>query len=425
MNKWISTDPIREIMYKKNLLIIYFFILNVGFAQLPYSEIASEKSKSEQNAMVKMVDSLGYKYYGVTDSIMDQKLNNKFHSSKLKLLLVGMYEMSETITQSISQNRTRKKLNIENATFYEIRKGTLLNLKKSSNNLAENENVLLFLDFNTFIESINSANAYCDEIISFRRNIGNLYIPTNPFIKGARNLSEMFEQSRGADGLTDEQWLNIMKAGGGSTAPDLIRTTSRKNQNRFIKLKKRERATVESGEIQRIETFSNTVDGDIYIYQSFPPEQISFLYTSDNELVKGLVNWLIFINSGNSIELSEMFRVGTNESSNSDKSQLLSEQLKRDIKDKNQNNISLEFVKGYFNNINFSNIKIEEVKLENNQITFFGQLANRRHLEEKLKPIFIIENINGDLLERLKFNINQMRKGLNEYNDSIMDLSRY
>ncbi|MGY5847663.1 hypothetical protein ACW6QP_09600 [Salegentibacter sp. HM20] len=405
-------------MYKKTLVIIFYFILNQGYAQLLYSEVANQKGKSEQNLMVEMVDSIGYKFYGLTNSIMDENLKNHFHSSKLKLLLIEMLNISENLIQSSTQNTTPTNLNTENTTFHEIRTSTLLNLQEASSNLVKNKEVLLFLDFNTFIESINSAHSYCDEIIYYRRNLGNPYTPRNQFVKKAGKISETFDRSRGADGLTSEQWVNIMRAEGGSNAPDLIRITNRENQNRYIKLKKRERAIVKVGEIQKIEKFSNAVDGEIYISPDFPPEQISFLYTPDDKLVKGLVEWLIFINSGNSTKLSEMFRVGINEDSSNDKSQL-SRQFKRDIKDNNQNQIRVEFLKK-----DFSNIIINLVKIKNKQIMFLGYPGNRSTSKNEMEQIFIIKNVNGDLLERIKFNVNQMKKGLNDYDDSIMNLSK-
>lgn len=99
------------------------------------------------------------------------------------------------------------------------------------------------------------------------------------------------------------------------------------------------------------------------MYSSFPPKQLSFLYSNDNELVKGFVDWIIYINSGNSVKLSEILRVGLDVEifTKNDINQSLVRNVYRDIIDKKNNRVRLEFSTKHFDAIKFSDIKITEV----------------------------------------------------------------
>lgn len=397
---------------QKNILIIFcLFVLDFCFAQKSYFDYSNQNIQLEENGLIRMIDDLGFKFYAVTDSLLTTELNENFPSSKLKLLLEGTYEISNKLTHTISHFERKKGPNLDNKTFSGLRENTLLNLQKLSEIFRKKNDILQKLDFQSFTSLMISADVYCEEIISYRRSIRNPYIPLGKNIN-TQDFSENFDQIRGADGLTDDQWISIMRGGGGYAAPDLIRKTNRENQRKYILLKKQNRAKIEVGQLQDIKTFSNNIDGDIYIYRNLPPQQVSILYTTDNEIIKAVSNWAIFINAGNPTEITNIFRTGIDESIEKDKSPLSNYQINRKFEDHNHNQVALSL---YPRNIQLSDT-VEKVILMNYEIVFLNQ---------ENKPLFLIKNINGDLLERIKYNIKQMRNGITKYDDSLMNLSKY
>ncbi len=397
---------------QKNILIIFcLFVLDFCFAQKSYFDYSNQNIQLEENGLIRMIDDLGFKFYAVTDSLLTTELNENFPSSKLKLLLEGTYEISNKLTHTISHFERKKGPNLDNKTFSGLRENTLLNLQKLSEIFRKKNDILQKLDFQSFTSLMISADVYCEEIISYRRSIRNPYIPLGKNIN-TQDFSENFDQIRGADGLTDDQWISIMRGGGGYAAPDLIRKTNRENQRKYILLKKQNRAKIEVGQLQDIKTFSNNIDGDIYIYRNLPPQQVSILYTTDNEIIKAVSNWAIFINAGNPTEITNIFRTGIDESIEKDKSPLSNYQINRKFEDHNHNQVALSL---YPRNIQLSDT-VEKVILMNYEIVFLNQ---------ENKPLFLIKNINGDLLERIKYNIMQMRNGITKYDDSLMNLSKY
>ncbi|WP_037314212.1 hypothetical protein [Salegentibacter sp. Hel_I_6] len=407
-------------MLKKSLIIFFLFAFNNGIAQLPFSDPTKEKNQSEQNGITRIIDSLGYAYFDITDQLITEELDNNFESSKLQLLLFEMYKVSENIFESVSGNKIAPKSFTISTTFNELRESTLLKLKRSSQRSLENKDILLYLDFNNFIQNINYARGFYLEIIDYRRTLGRPYISRISSINTELNSVKNFEENRGADGLTDKQWLKIMAGGGGAGAADLLRSTNRINQKAWIKEKKRNRATIEVGEIENIESFSNILNGDVYLYNDFAPEQLSFLYTPDNEIVEGLTRWILYVNSGNHIKISQIFRVGANWTFKDAEGELY-----REIVEESENKIRLEFSSEFLNDEGFSNFMIENVKLEKNEITFFSRIIEKNKIIKELTPIFTITNIKGNLLDKIKMNINQMRNGVNSYNESLMNLNRY
>ena len=99
----------------------------------------------------------------------------------------------------------------------------------------------------------------------------------------------------------------------------------------------------------------------------------------------------------------------------------------RDVADHKENKVRLEFSDSYFDKIKFSDITIKEVHINNdNQIAFFGKTNRTDPLsKEPEQPIILLKNIEGDLLKRFKMNVHQMREGLHEYDDRIMNLRKY
>jgi len=306
----------------------------------------------------------------------------------------------------------------------------LLNLKEASGNLSKNSNASNILDSKLFIKSIAFSDAYCDQILLFRENSGYPFKLKNDFIEHKPSKSELFDESIGADGLTNSQWKKIMARGGGRYADFVIRGVARENQELSIKLRKEERrATVEAGKLESFDKYSNSLEGLTYTYFNVPPKQLSFLFSSDKELMEGIINWIIYINAGNSVKLSEMFRVGLDIiiTLDSDDGQSLVDNRYRDIIDKKENKVRLEFPDKYFDRNKFSDITINEVHINNNnQIEFFGKSNRIDNVSQKpQQTIILLKSIEGDLLNRIKVNVNQMRDGLNDYNESILNLREY
>ena len=400
-------------------------------AQLPYNKKPTyPKKNTVRILMAKMLDELGYKYYWATDSLLNDEMSNAFNSSNLpRLLLEGVYQMSENIINYSSANKMKPGLKLEEMSFEDFRKNTLLNLKEASNILIKNADTTHFSNLNLFVKSIVISNSYCDQIISFRENIGKPFKLKNDFIVQKEYESKKFEQTIGADGLTNTQWKIIMRRGGGKYATENISRTRNSNQKTVIELRKKERATVIVGNLESIGLSSNIVEGLTYTYFNDPPKQLSFLFSNDKELIEGFINWIIYINSGNPVKLSDMFRVGLDiiMALDINENQSLVSDSYRDIVDRGENKVRLEFPEKYFDKIKFSDITIKEVHINHNtQIEFFGELNRIDKLPQKPQQIIILlKNIEGDLLDRIKLNINQMRKGINEYDESIMNLRTY
>lgn len=126
------------------------------------------------------------------------------------------------------------------------------------------------------MKSIAISDAYCDQIISFRKSIGIPFKLKDHFTEQKLSKSKVFDQSLGADGLTTKQWMKIMERSGGPIAADKIRSEGKNNQQIIFKLRKEERATVTVGNLETIKLSSNSVDGLTYTSFNEPPAQLSF-----------------------------------------------------------------------------------------------------------------------------------------------------
>lgn len=420
----------------KLVLIFSLFMSSFSYSQdnltkLPYNKRPKYPKKITAGiVMAKMVDELGYKYYWATDSLLNDELRYTFHSGNLpRLLLKGVSQMSENIINSTSENKMKSELKLEEMSFEDLRKNTLFNLKEASSILIKNSDTSFFLNWNLFMKSIAFSDTYCDQIILFRENIGNPIKLKNEVVKQKLSKSKMFDHSLGADGISTRQWVKIMERGGGPFAQGKIGSQRKINQKIIATLRKEEQATVTVGNPEPIELSSNIVDGLTYTYFKDPPKQLSFLFSNDKELIERIINWIIYINSGNPVKLSEMFRVGLDIiiTLDTNEDQSLVNDRYRDIVDKEENKVRLEFSEQYFDKTKFSDITINKVHINNNtQIEFFGKSNRIDNLSQKpQQKIVLLKNIEGDLLNRIIVNVNQMREGLNNYNDSLMNLRKY
>ena len=377
---------------------------------------AAHRQSDSKNPLINLISTLQHNYFDITENLLNEELEANFELSRLKILLNDFHQVSEVILQSISaadQTRVLK----ENSSFNQIRQLTLLNLKEIESKLIQLEARSTSYNLINLLKSVELANTYCEEIIRYREHINNPYFAKASLIKKVRK-SKMLEERLGADGITNNQWQKIMTSGVGSQAPDLIRQINRQNQDLLIQFKKEEKAIVKTGTLEEVVTNTNVVDGLIYTYSDFPPDKLSYIYSSDSFLIQGLISWLVYINSGTKVLLSELFH------SRLDEQRLLKElnlksattnTIHRSIKNENQDEIWLELNSSILKNKYFSEIKIDRVSIEKENIIFYSQE----------NAILSLNNRSGDLLEQIKAQINNQRQLEYQMNSFNIQLSTY
>ncbi len=390
---------------KKIILLISLFSL-VGSTLL----FAAHRQSDSKNPLINLISTLEHNYFDITENLLNEELEANFELSRLKILLNDFHQVSEVILQSISaadQTRVLK----ENSSFNQIRQLTLLNLRELENKLIQLEARSTSYNLINLLKLVELANTYCEEIVRYREHINNPYFAKASLIKKVRK-SKMLEERLGADGITNNQWQKIMTSGVGSQAPDLIRQINRQNQDLLIQFKKEEKAIVKTGTLEEVVTNTNVVDGLIYTYSDFPPDKLSYIYSSDSFLIQGLISWLVYINSGTKVLLSELFH------SRLDEQRLLKElnlksattnTIHRSIKNENQDEIWLELNSSILKNKYFSEIKIDRVSIEKENIIFYSQE----------NAILSLNNRSGNLLEQIKAQINnqiQLEYQMNSFN---------
>lgn len=396
---------------KKIILLISLFSL-VGSNLL----FAAHRQSDSKNPLINLISTLEHNYFDITENLLNEELEANFELSRLKILLNDFHQVSEVILQSISaadQTRVLK----ENSSFNQIRQLTLLNLKEIESKLIQLEARSASYNLIDLLKLVELANTYCEEIIRYREHINNPYFAKASLIKKVRR-SKMLEERLGADGITNNQWQKIMTSGVGSQAPDLIRQINRQNQDLLIQFKKEEKAIVKTGTLEEVVTNTHVVDGLIYTYSDFPPDKLSYIYSSDSFLIQGLISWLVYINSGTKVLLSELFH------SRLDEQRLLKElnlksattnTIHRSIKNENQDEIWLELNSSILKNKYFSEIRIDRVSIEKENIIFYSQE----------NAILSLNNRSGDLLEQIKAQINNQRQLEYQMNSFNIQLSTY
>ena len=377
---------------------------------------AAHRQSDSKNPLINLISTLEHNYFDITENLLNEELEANFELSRLKFLLNDFHQVTEVILQSIStadQTRVLK----ENSSFNQIRQLTLLNLKEIESKLIQLEARSTSYNLINLLKSVELANTYCEEIIRYREHINNPYFAKASLIKKVRK-SKMLEERLGADGITNNQWQKIMTSGVGSQAPDLIRQINRQNQDLLIQFKKEEKAIVKTGALEEVVTNTHVVDGLIYTYSDFPPDKLSYIYSSDSFLIQGLISWLVYINSGTKVLLSELFH------SRLDEQRLLKElnlksattnTIHRSIKNENQDEIWLELNSSILKNKYFSEIKIDRVSIEKENIIFYSQE----------NAILSLNNRSGDLLEQIKAQINNQRQPEYQMNLFNIQLSTY
>ena len=396
----------------KKIILLISLISLVGSNLL----FAAHRQSDSKNPLINLISTLEHNYFDITENLLNEELEANFELSRLKILLNDFHQVSEVILQSISaadQTRVLK----ENSSFNQIRQLTLLNLKEIESKLIQLEAHSASYNLINLLKLVELANTYCEEIVRYREHINNPYFAKASLIKKVRK-SKMLEERLGADGITNNQWQKIMTSGVGSQAPDLIRQINRQNQDLLIQFKKEEKAIVKTGTLEEVVTNTNVVDGLIYTYSDFPPDKLSYIYSSDSFLIQGLISWLVYINSGTKVLLSELFH------SRLDEQRLLKElnlksattnTIHRSIKNENQDEIWLELNSSILKNKYFSEIKIDRVSIEKENIIFYSQE----------NAILSLNNRSGDLLEQIKAQINNQRQLEYQMNSFNIQLSTY
>ena len=396
----------------KKIILLISLISLVGSNLL----FAAYRQSDSKNPLINLISTLEHNYFDITENLLNEELEANFELSRLKFLLNDFHQVTEVILQSIStadQTRVLK----ENSSFNQIRQLTLLNLKEIESKLIQLEARSASYNLINLLKLVELANTYCEEIVRYREHINNPYFAKASLIKKVRK-SKMLEERLGADGITNNQWQKIMTSGVGSQAPDLIRQINRQNQDLLIQFKKEEKAIVKTGALEEVVTNTHVVDGLIYTYSDFPPDKLSYIYSSDSFLIQGLISWLVYINSGTKVLLSELFH------SRLDEQRLLKElnlksattnTIHRSIKNENQDEIWLELNSSILKNKSFSEIRIDRVSIEKENIIFYSQE----------NAILSLNNRSGDLLEQIKAQINNQRQLEYQMNSFNIQLSTY
>jgi len=396
----------------KKIILLISLISLVGSNLL----FAAYRQSDSKNPLIKLISTLEHNYFDITENLLNEELEANFELSRLKFLLNDFHQVTEVILQSIStadQTRVLK----ENSSFNQIRQLTLLNLKEIESKLIQLEAHSASYNLINLLKLVELANTYCEEIVRYREHINNPYFAKASLIKKVRK-SKMLEERLGADGITNNQWQKIMTSGVGSQAPDLIRQINRQNQDLLIQFKKEEKAIVKTGALEEVVTNTHVVDGLIYTYSDFPPDKLSYIYSSDSFLIQGLISWLVYINSGTKVLLSELFHFRL------DEQRLLKElnlksattnTIHRSIKNENQDEIWLELNSSILKNKYFSEIRIDRVSIEKENIIFYSQE----------NAILSLNNKSGDLLEQIKAQINNQRQPEYQMNLFNIQLSTY
>jgi len=163
--------------------------------QLPYEQIPEyPESFSSGNILSRLIDGLGYRYYWATEGLVEKNLNYKPSVDGRRVIetLKHIYGMSKGIANAPQNLPNVQGQGATELPFEEMRKQTLLNLKKASELVAgkSSEEVAKFsIIFQSgdnkrefpYWHMINGQIADCiyhvGQIVSFRRSSGN---PMNP-----------------------------------------------------------------------------------------------------------------------------------------------------------------------------------------------------------------------------------------------------
>ncbi len=372
-----------------------------------------------------MVDKVAQNYFQATEAL-GQDIPD-FDSSRVKLLLEGMHQATEQMVTLTAEQEWQERIFRENSTFHEIRQLTLLNLNRAKQNLINAETKTSTASFTKFITILDAARSFCDQLMVIDGKLERVAASRKWTVTVEKSTAEKFEESMGADNITMSQWLGVMEWGGDKTATEDLREMGRKNQAFLLELKKKERALIKTGAVEQVQVYTDTVDGVVYRYADFPPQKWSFIYTPDRDLVKGLVSWLVYINSGNSVKLSDVLSLGlSNALFDPNVYRILeTSENSRLITDTDGNQVRLILSGELVETLNLSKLHLKRVTIEDDQIIYFGNYKEADETPEGLQPVLSIQPVQGDLFRSIKMEIERLRLNPGEYHPSNLRLNTY
>lgn len=217
-------------------------------------------------------------------------------------------------------------------------------------------------------------------------------------------------ESVGADGLTDSQWIELSKPGGGGF--DAIRDQARLNSAEIAEQKRK--TEIEVGDLLDIQ----------YSYLGEKPDKISLDNDTQTNLLNGVIMWAAYINSGNPVHLTEILEDG--ESSPSDLS--LKGFKSKTIKDIFGEKVEFGYMTKYLQKNNaFSSHIIDYVYLYDkigryNQISFYTSLYN----DPNKQPVAaFVRSLQSNFLEKIrqdiKRRIQDIKNGINGKTKNFLD----
>ncbi len=171
------------------------FSQNSDTMQLPYEQIPEYPTDyTSGNILSRFIDGLGYRYYWATEGLTEKDLD--YAPSKegrtMQQTIQHIYDLSKGIVNAPQNLPSMRNANQPELTFKELRKQTLLNLKKASELLSgksaedlgtykvifqSGDNKREFPYWNMINGQISDAIYHVGQVVSFRRSSGN---PMNP-----------------------------------------------------------------------------------------------------------------------------------------------------------------------------------------------------------------------------------------------------
>lgn len=419
-------------MKSKNcLLLIILLPAGLLYGQtaenLPYKELPKHKFKKASITILasKMLDSVGHNFFWTTDNLIQKDQELSFQSDiEPQLFIKGMHVLSSKISDITQMKNNTLSSYWEQKSFNELRNEILFNIKTVSDYFINIEYSQASVDWMTFFDLINGLRQYNDYILEYRKRIdlpiSSALLEKNEYISPLK----AFEEQLGADGLTNNQWMTIMEAGGGPIAHEKIARQSKANMRVISQMKKQKTASVDVGELEEIKPFSRTIEDIKYTYYSQPPRQLSFAYDNDLNLLIGLTDWIISINAGRPAALSEVFRIGLNNKLNLYEDYVIGSSVNnRKVIDSQGNSVSIMIDKRYINKDSFWGIPINKVLImEDNVIKFIRQKPNNTSYGNKEVVVVSIVNIEGTLLKRIKNIIKSSKSGNIDINTATLKL---
>ncbi|MAW96928.1 MULTISPECIES: hypothetical protein [unclassified Leeuwenhoekiella] len=401
------------------------FILFSSFAPVSATSKINPEVIKRKSVLALMVDKVAQNYFQATEAL-GQDIPD-FDSSRVKLLLEGMHQATEQMVTLTAEQEWQERIFRENSTFHEIRQLTLLNLNRAKQNLINAETKTSTASFTKFITILDAARSFCDQLMVIDGKLERVAASRKWTVTVEKSTAEKFEESMGADNITMSQWLGVMEWGGDKTATEDLREMGRKNQAFLLELKKKERALIKTGAVEQVQVYTDTVDGVVYRYADFPPQKWSFIYTPDRDLVKGLVSWLVYINSGNSVKLSDVLSLGlSNALFDPNVYRILeTSENSRLITDTDGNQVRLILSGELVETLNLSKLHLKRVTIEDDQIIYFGNYKEADETPEGLQPVLSIQPVQGDLFRSIKMEIERLRLNPGEYHPSNLRLNTY